>query len=55
LKVKRFGDTFAGTKSFHIVHNLDPLYEGRLYPKPNEGTLDYIHELPNDFLIDPFW
>lgn len=24
---------FGGTKFMHIVHNLDPLYEGRLYPK----------------------
>ena len=27
-----FGDTFLGTTFFHIVHNLDPTYEGRLYP-----------------------
>ncbi|CAK79065.1 unnamed protein product (macronuclear) [Paramecium tetraurelia] len=55
LRVRRYGEAFAGTKSFHIVHNLDPLYEGRLYPKPNEGKLDYIHELPNDFFVDPYW
>lgn len=29
-----FGDTFKGTTFFHIVHNLEPTYEGRLYPSP---------------------
>lgn len=55
MRVRRYGDVFSKTKSFHIVHNLDPLYEGRMYPKHNEGTLDYVHDLPNEYLIDPFW
>ena len=37
------------------MHNLDPLYEGRLYPTPADGTLEHIHELPNEMLIDPYW
>ena len=50
-----FGDTFNGTTFFHICHNLEPTYEGRLYPSPEQGTLDYIHQLPTDTLVDPWW
>jgi starch synthase len=42
-KIKAFGDTFNGTTFFHIVHNLEPSYEGRLYPGPGQGSLEYIH------------
>jgi starch synthase len=38
IKLKRYGDAFNNTKCFHIAHNLDPKYEGRLYPKPAEGV-----------------
>lgn len=31
------------------------MYEGRCYPKPDEGALHHIHELPDDLLIDPYW
>jgi glycogen synthase len=34
-----FGEVFKGTKFLHIVYNLDPIYEGRLYPNPHEGVL----------------
>jgi starch synthase len=54
-KYGHFGDTFAGTTFFHIVHNLEPTYEGRIYPNTSEGTLEYIHRLPNDVLIEPEW
>ena len=50
-----FGETFRGTTFFHIVHNLEPTYEGRLFPNPNEGTLESIHKLPSHFLVDPYW
>lgn len=50
-----FGDTFRGTTFFHIVHNLEPTYEGRLFPGPTEGTLDHIHRLPSHLLVDPYW
>lgn len=30
----------------HIVHNLDPLYEGRLYPKHENGDLNWLIQLP---------
>ncbi len=33
VKCRKYKDIFDGTKFIHIVHNLDPLYEGRLYPK----------------------
>ena len=39
----------------HIGHNLDPLYEGRCYPKPEDGNLHHIHELPDEWLIDFSW
>lgn len=29
IKNKTFGETFSGTKIFHIAHNLDTTYEGR--------------------------
>jgi glycogen synthase len=54
-KCGHFGDTFKGTTFFHIVHNLEAGYEGRLYPANHEGTLDYIHKLPVHCLVDPFW
>lgn len=54
-KVGAFGDTFKGTIFFHICHNLEPTYEGRLYPSPQEGTCDHIHQLPSHFLVDPYW
>ena len=54
-KKGHFGDTFNGTTFFHICHNLEPTYEGRLYPSPEQGTLDYIHQLPTETLVDPWW
>ena len=50
-----FGETFIGTTFFHIAHNLETNYEGRLFPSPNEGTLDFIYKLPSHLLVDPFW
>lgn len=32
VKHKGYDGVFKDTKFMHIVHNLDPLYEGRLYP-----------------------
>lgn len=33
-KVGLFGDTFKGTTFLHIAHNLEPSYEGRIFPTP---------------------
>lgn len=52
-KIGHFGDTFKGTTFFHIVHNLEPTYEGRIFPNPNQGALEYIHQLPHSFFVDP--
>jgi glycogen synthase len=49
-----FGRWFDGTDILHICHNLDPSYEGRMYPGP-KGTLEHIHGLPVDRLVDPTW
>ena len=50
-----FGDVFKGTTFFHICHNLAPTYEGRLYPSPQQGSLDGIHQIQRDWLVDPWW
>jgi len=34
-KIGHFGDTFKGTTFFHIAHNLEATYEGRIFPAPN--------------------
>jgi len=30
----------------HICHNLDPSYEGKLYPKAEDGDLNWLVQLP---------
>lgn len=49
-----FSDSFRSTTFFHIVHNLDSNYEGRLYADRG-SNYGWITELSNDFLIDPSW
>lgn len=36
----------------HICHNLDPLYEGRLYPKHEESNLNWLIQLPPEWYIE---
>ncbi len=50
-----FGETFKGTTFFHICHNLETAYEGRIYLSESEGIYEHIHRLPNEWLIDPNW
>ncbi len=50
-----FGDTFRGTTFMHICHNLEPTYEGRLYPSPQEGNLDGIYQFDPYWIIDFSW
>ena len=50
-----FGGIFSGTTFMHICHNLEPEYEGRFYPTREQGTLDYIHQINRDLLVDPYW
>ena len=50
-----FGDTFRGTTFMHICHNLEPTYEGRLYPSPRDGNLDGIYQFDPNWLIDFSW
>ncbi len=54
-KLGMFGETFKGTKFIHIVHNLDPVYEGRMYPEKHDGRYTHLHNLPLHLLIDPYW
>jgi glycogen synthase len=53
-KTGAFGSTFKGTTFFHIFHNLQEAYEGRLYLGPRDGNLEGIHQLPLDYLMDPY-
>eukprot|EP00128_Syssomonas_multiformis_P007221 Colp12_sorted_trinity150504_noHs@12676 len=51
-----FGKVFNNTKFFHIVHNMEEDYQGRIYPEAREGTLNEIHHLNSvDLLVDPMW
>lgn len=50
-----FGMTFYRTDFLHICHNLDPDYEGRVWPDKNQGSLQALHELDPHLLVDPSW
>eukprot|EP00127_Corallochytrium_limacisporum_P003902 Clim_evm12s154 gene=Clim_evmTU12s154 len=50
-----FGDVFNETQFFHILHNFEEDYQGRLYPEPSEGTLNHIHHLHENLVCDPYW
>lgn len=54
---KFFGQTFVGTTTFHIIHNLAEDYEGRVWPEPPMRIEQYndIHGLPQNLLVDQFW
>jgi glycogen synthase len=54
-KVGHFGETFKGSTFLHICHNLQETYEGRIWLQPHEGSLETLHQLPKDWLIDPLW
>ena len=46
-------EAFKSSTFIHICHNLQEHYEGRLYPK--DDTLEHIHGLPLDLLVDSSW
>ena len=46
--------SLATASFFHIIHNLDDSYEGRIYPS-NGDTLENIHHIPLQLLQDPYW
>jgi glycogen synthase len=50
-----FGNVFQKTDFMHIAHNLNPDYEGRLWPDRGQGTLYHLHGLPSHLLVDPHW
>jgi starch synthase len=50
-----FGDVFNRSDFLHIAHNLDPDYEGRLWPDKAQGNLSHLHGLPPHVLVDPYW
>lgn len=52
VKCQRYSKVFDGTKFMHICHNLDPLYEGRLYPKVEDGNLNWLIQLPPEWYVE---
>eukprot|EP01029_Cantina_marsupialis_P007838 TRINITY_DN189075_c0_g1_i3.p1 TRINITY_DN189075_c0_g1~~TRINITY_DN189075_c0_g1_i3.p1 ORF type:complete len:1530 (-),score=535.14 TRINITY_DN189075_c0_g1_i3:816-5405(-) len=47
---------FDACKFIHICHNMDPSYEGRMYPSKHEiNDCQFLTGLPRDFLVDPLW
>lgn len=52
VKCQKYNKVFDGTKFMHICHNLDPLYEGRLYPKVEEGNLNWLVQLPPEWYVE---
>ena len=51
LKSGAFGTTFNGTTFFHLIHNLEEGYEGKIYLDGDD--LGYVHHLPRQIVIDP--
>ena len=51
-KGSHFGEAFKQTTFFHICHNLETAYQGRIY---TNNTYNHIHQLDNNWLIDPYW
>ena len=54
-KNRSFGDFYEKTTFFHIIHNLDPQYEGRIYLSNKEDNLENIYKFDPFWLIDPNW
>jgi starch synthase len=54
-KMGAFGQTFEGTTFMHIIHNLDPSYEGRIFPTSAENFFMNIHGINKEWLVDPYW
>eukprot|EP01113_Clastostelium_recurvatum_P041896 TRINITY_DN6726_c0_g1_i2.p1 TRINITY_DN6726_c0_g1~~TRINITY_DN6726_c0_g1_i2.p1 ORF type:complete len:1859 (-),score=472.99 TRINITY_DN6726_c0_g1_i2:78-5654(-) len=50
-----FGNTFNNTTFIHLIHNLGEGYQGWIYPEPRNDTMNEIHQLNNELLIDPTW
>jgi len=46
-----FGTTFSGTTMFHLVHNLEEGYEGKIYN--DDDDLGHIHQLSKDLIMEP--
>ncbi|EFA80962.1 alpha amylase domain-containing protein [Heterostelium album PN500] len=52
-KAGAFGTTFNGTTFFHLVHNLEEAYQGRIYPDGGDD-LNWIHQLHRDLIMEPY-
>ncbi|PFH35371.1 hypothetical protein BESB_062580 [Besnoitia besnoiti] len=53
-KRRFFGSVYDSTTFYHIIHNLDSTYEGRIYLNKREDVY-WLHGLPTDLLVDPHW
>ncbi len=52
VKSHKYKDVFNGTKFMHICHNLDPSYEGKIYPEIEEGDLNWLVQLPAEWYTE---
>jgi starch synthase len=48
-----FGSSFAGTTFFHLVHNLEEGYEGKIYVDGNDD-LGHIHQMRREHIVESF-
>eukprot|EP00026_Physarum_polycephalum_P000294 Phypoly_transcript_00294.p1 GENE.Phypoly_transcript_00294~~Phypoly_transcript_00294.p1 ORF type:complete len:1701 (-),score=242.89 Phypoly_transcript_00294:112-5214(-) len=54
-RANSFDTTFHGTSFVHLIHNLGDGYQGLIYPDRTDLTMNQIHHLDNDVLVDPYW
>ena len=48
-----FGSSFAGTTFFHLVHNLEQGYEGKIYVDGNDD-LGHLHQMRRELIVESF-
>ena len=48
-----FGSSFAGTTFFHLIHNLEEGYEGKMYVDGNDD-LGHIHQMRREHIVESF-
>ena len=54
VKGGHFGEAFIHTTFFHICHNLEEAYEGRIYLDNANNNYNNIHHLNSDWVCDPY-
>lgn len=54
-RANSFDTTFHGTTFVHLIHNLGDGYQGLIWPDKTDHTMNFIHHLDNEILVDPYW